>query len=210
LSSWRYHYDPGSVAASLFETWLAAYEAATGRLPLADSRFRPRAGRAPRAPLPTLADTLRIDSLAVPLVRQALRQALAELRAEFGPEYAEWRWERVQDAARTFPLWSSAATEDAAGPARRRFAAFRLPDGGHPTALEWGTSPLFPGLPAPGAWVAWGTPGTDPVTVRHRDFSRRSFVERERALLDSLSARPVVRAGPAEPTARLVPTDRAD
>ena len=150
LRNWDFTYDASSIAASIFDTWLALYQDTTYALP------QP-------AP-PDSAATLS------PLQRQTFLKALARLLDTFGPDLSEWRWERTHAHRLSFPAWSHDSLTAALDlRARARYAPIDLPGRGHPTTLAWGTSPIQHRRPAPAAWEGWvRTDAWETLTVRRR------------------------------------------
>lgn len=192
LRGWDFRYAPSSIAASIFDVWMAVHQRRTGRLPDPDVVAAPppppdSTGTVPERPVITSLET-------------SLRQALELLRSEHGEVGAAWRWQSVQRATRYYPLFAP-DTEDGA-----RFAPAVRPDGGHPTALVWGPSPVFPGPEATAAWAA-RAPGPEwaPVWVRHRDLYDMRY--RTRRLRDPVEPYAVAREETPEPRLRLVPAD---
>ena len=108
LRSWDGAYTTDAIAPTLFEAWLSAHRAETGRLP----------------------DPA--DSADVALLPYTLAVARGELVDRYGPDPAAWRWGAAQTRART-PVLGRLA-----GAAGRRYADAAAGPGGHPTALRPG------------------------------------------------------------------------
>ncbi|MCH7639544.1 MAG: penicillin acylase family protein [Bacteroidetes bacterium] len=128
LHGWDYRYDRGSIAASLFETWMTEYRNKTGRLP-----------------------TTVPDSTMIVILHQTLRDAVEHLKSRHTERASAWRWELIQPGARFFPVWSDTSR----GPPPSRYAPLTPGLGGHPTTLRPGPSLVFGGTPAPAVWTAW-------------------------------------------------------
>ncbi len=148
------------------------------------------------------------DTADLRLLKQALRQALAELRDGFGRAGSPWRWDRVQGATLAFPVWSDSARAGRLG--RGRYRPAPLADGGHPTALAWGRSPLrsplFPGARAPAAWAAWTWTGDwGAVRVRAREPYREGLTERYADDPEPSTARRLARGAEPDRVIRLRP-----
>jgi acyl-homoserine lactone acylase PvdQ len=191
LRGWNFRYMPGSIAASIFDVWMAVHQRKTGALP------DPAIVSAPPPP-----DTTGVtpELPAVTELKASLRQALALLKAEHGPIGADWRWQNVHGAVRYYPLFS----QDASALDQHRFAPIGHPDGGHPTALAWGPSPVFPGPEATATWAALGrAPDWSPVYIRNRDVYGVRY--RTRRLLDAIEPFSVQRTATPEVSLRLVP-----
>lgn len=212
LRGWDFHYRPASIGASIFEAWMEAYREATGALPNPDSlqlEVLPPEMLPPEdslhAEMPSsLADSLRAEPVEpgdLRLLKQTLRLALARLREGFGPSGASWRWERVQGALVRFPLRDDLAPADSTA----RFAPALLPEGGHPTALAWGPSRLFPGADAAAVWTAWGRVPGGGAAVLHRDLLVSGFLARHLARTEPLEARRLAPASGDERRLRLLP-----
>lgn len=192
LRGWDFRYAPSSIAASIFDTWMAVHQLGTGRLPDLDVITAP-----PPAPDSTGAVPERP---AIAALEASLRQALKLLRSEHGEIGAAWRWQNVQQATRYYPLFSPETEEGG------RFAPAVRPDGGHPTTLAWGPSPAFSGPEATAAWSARASaPDWAPVWVRHRDLYDMRY--RTRRLRDPVEPYAVARDEAPEPRLRLVPAD---
>lgn len=154
LRGWDFRYAPASIGASIFSRWMTTHREVTGALPNPDSVA------VPPPPPDSLGRTA--PQPAREAVKQTLRLALRDLRETFGPDWAQWRWQNVQDTEIAYPFF-----DDERGP----FAPFHVPDGGHPTAIAWGPSPLFPDAAASTAWSAWISTSSWPVLhVRHRNL----------------------------------------
>ena len=138
----------------------------------------------------------------VTALRASLRRALRQLEDEFGPVGAGWRWQNVQRATRYYPLF----TRDTSKTGQRRFAPTLRPDGGHPTALAWGPSPVFPAVQSTASWSARGdAPDWSRVLIRHRNPYASAF--RSRRATDPVEPYGVERTTSIAPSVRLVPPD---
>jgi penicillin G amidase len=116
--------------------------------------------------LVALMRTRIVDPPDLALVKRALQQAVTELRERHGPPGAAWRWDRVQAAHVTFPVWGERGrSRTGAG----RFRPVPLAQGGHPTAIVWGPSPLFPGAEPTASWIGWTTADRSIVHVYARN-----------------------------------------
>ena len=191
LRNWNFSYDRSSIAASIFDTWMRAYRRDTGRLPTTD------------APA---------DSIAASEARRRRRtldEALTELSRRFGKDLSLWRWESVSADTVRFPLFSGRV--GGRQPALARYAPLVLPGRGHPSALDWGPSPVQPGRAAPSAWEGWiGTAALDRFHVRRRRFDVEALLGRYRVPRRppppvSLDARRPPQEAEAAPTTTLVP-----
>ena len=163
LRSWNGAYTADAIAPTIFEAWLTAHRAFTGRLP----------------------DPA--DSSDAALLSFTLRIARAELRDAYGPDESRWRWGQARGGVRTPVLGRLAGA-----PARRYTDAPAGP-GGHPTALRPGpalvtdealadaastrarrTRPDSSATPprarragpGPAVWSTWTTLGTGRLFVR--------------------------------------------
>ncbi|MEM1043317.1 MAG: penicillin acylase family protein [Bacteroidota bacterium] len=204
LRGWDFRYDPASIGASVFETWMATHRARTGTLP------DPAAVSAPPPP-PDSTGRVMPNPAAVALT-QSLRQAVAAIDSAYGSDGARWRWQNVQQAVRLYPLFTTDTTD--AG--RRRFAPILLPDGGHPTALAWGPSPALAWGPSPAlagtepsaVWSAQATvPGAADLRIRHRNPNADDARTRSLASARPLQPRPVGQAPETVHTLRLLPAE---
>jgi acyl-homoserine lactone acylase PvdQ len=150
LRNWDFSYDEASIAASIFDTWLATYRSAYGQLP----------------------DVVQDSVIATPpRYVQTFRASIDSLTARYGADQSQWRWESVRPERRLFPIWSVDTLRQAYPRVitNTRYAPIALPGRGHPSSLAWGSSPIQPGLPAPSAWEAWiSTAAWDRFTVRRR------------------------------------------
>lgn len=151
LRNWDFSYDEASIAASIFDTWLAFYRDTTNTLPV-----------------------LPADSAAAlsSLQRATFEKTVAYLLDRLGPDLRQWRWEHISPDRRLFPIWSAEEIDTTLSlKAQRRFAPLELPGRGHPSALAWGPSPLQATLAAPAAWEGWlRTDNWDQLMVRRRQF----------------------------------------
>ncbi len=160
LDNWNYAYDRASIAASIFETWMVQYRDTTGYLP----------GLQP----PT--DTLYFENLRR---LHTLQRAVAELRARFGTDQRQWRWEHRSPDRLFFPVWSADSLLGSRLDATARYAPLDLPGDGHPSALGWGPSPVQVGSAAPADWEAWiSTNDWNAFTLRRRDVELDRFLGR--------------------------------
>ena len=192
LRGWDFRYAPSSIAASIFDVWMAVHQRRTGRLP------DPAVVAAP-PPLPDSTGAIP-ERPVITSLETSLRQASELLRTEHGEIGAAWRWQNVQQATRYYPLFAPDAEDGG------RFAPAVRPDGGHPTALAWGPSPVFSGPEATAAWAARSSdPDWTPVWVRHRDLYDMRY--RTRRLRDPVEPYAVAREETPEPRLRLVPAD---
>ena len=192
LRSWDFRYAPSSIAASIFDTWMATYREETGALPNLAVVTAP--------PLPPDSTGAVPERPVITALAASLRRALAQLEEEYGEIGASWRWQNVQQATRYYPLF----TRDESAAGRHRFAPTVRPDGGHPTTLAWGPSPVFPSPEATATWSARGSaPEWSPVWIRHRDLYDAKY--RTRRLVDPVEPYAVERAASPEPSLRLVP-----
>ena len=192
LRGWSFTYEPASIAASIFDTWMSDYREITGALPNLDVVTAP----------PPPPDSMGVVPTppVVTALQASLRRALLVLEREYGPLGAGWRWQNVQRATRYYPLFTRDTTETG----RRRFAPLSVPDGGHPTALAWGPSPVFSSTHLTAAWTAESTaPSWDPVWTRHRNPYQGTA--RARSSGDPVEPYRIARATPPEPSIRLLP-----
>jgi hypothetical protein len=186
LRNWDFVYEPASIGAVVFEEWMRAYRAETGRMPTAED------------------STL----LAPSRHRQAFRHAVDHLETQYGSDVRQWRWERVAPDRRYFPVWSadSLVAADLSSLSTTRFAPLDRPGRGHPSALSGGPTLVDPPAlgPAPTRWDGWMRGGVADLTVRRlrfdpSDFFARSFLPREPPSPASVTAAPITR------TTKLVP-----
>lgn len=199
LRGWDFRYDPASVGASMFETWMATHRARTGALP------DPAAVSAPPPP-PDSTGAVAAVPAAVALT-ESLRQAVAAMDSTYGSDGALWRWQNVQRALRLYPLF----TTDTTDVGTRRFAPVLVPDGGHPTAIAWGPSLALPGTEPSAVWSAQATmPGAADLRIRHRDPSDGRAHARSLASARPIRPRPVERTAEVQHTLRLLPAEEGD
>ncbi|MEP0548392.1 MAG: penicillin acylase family protein [Rhodothermales bacterium] len=194
LRGWEFRYEPASIAASIFETWMEDYRETTGALPdLAVVTAPP--------PPPDSTGFVPVPPV-IAALKASFRRALSALEQEYGPVGAAWRWQNVQRATRYYPLF----TRDTTKTGRQRFAPTLRPDGGHPTALAWGPSLLFPSARSTAAWAASSSaPGWSPIWIRHRNPYEST--SRTRRLTDPIEPYRVDPALTPEPSIRLLPAD---
>lgn len=157
LRNWNYEYSRASIAASIFDEWMDAYQALKGSLP--DT---------------TVLDTTHV--LATMLV-PALDRSVDTLIARYGTDLTQWRWERVQPGRLYFPPHAPESLRVDPFAARTRYAPLDLRGRGHPTTPCWGPSPLVDGPPASALWEGWIRPeGT--FTFRRRSLELEQFLGR--------------------------------
>ena len=163
LQNWDYVYDPSSIGGTIFDQWMRTYRRELGHIP-------------------TLADTTAY--FATYRQRRALRRALDTLRAQFGPDVRQWRWERAVSDRRFFPVWSadslvSANLEDLR---TTRYAPLTRSGRGHPSALAGGPSLVDPPPigPAPTAWEGWTAPPDSTLVVRRHHYDPTALFARSR------------------------------
>ncbi len=157
LRNWDFSYDRASIAASIFDRWMAIYHDTTGVLP--DFAGPDSAEAAP------------------PMLQETLTQAVEALTEGFGVDQSQWRWERVQGDRRYFPIWSVEAFAEVGLDLTvlDRFAPMQWPGHGHPSALAWGPSSTQHTLAAPAMWEAWHHTDTwTTFSVRRRGFDPRA------------------------------------
>lgn len=188
LRNWDAAYAPPSIGAVLFERWMQAYRADIGRVP-----------PAPKPP-----------PFAAARRRQAFRQAVNELAAEYGRDVRRWRWERIAATHRRFLVWSAdslSRQRSGLSPlSKTRFAPLSRPPSGHASTLAGGPSLVdsFPLGPAPAQWDGWMRNGRSELTVRRLRFDPSAFFAR--ALLpDEPPAPVVVSRASVTATTQLVP-----
>ncbi len=192
LRGWDFRYDPASIGATIFEAWLTAHRDRTGALPDPDSVALP--------PLPPDSLGNVAERPAVASLKRSLRRAVSDLNSTQGREGAGWRWQTAQRAVRSYPLFGTDTTE--AG----RFAPVLVPEGGHPTAIAWGPSAVFPAAASAAAWSAQATmPGAADLLIRHRVLAGETA--RALAVARPVAPRAVRWDAPAEHTLRLLPAE---
>ncbi len=200
LRGWDFRYEPTSIGASVFETWMATHRARTGALP------DPAAVSAPPPPPDSIGTV--VPAPAVVELTESLRQAVAAMDATYGSDGALWRWQNVQRAVRLYPLFTTDTMD-----VGRRFAPVLVPDGGHPTSLAWGPSPALPGTEPSAVWSAQATiPGAMDLRIRHRnptdtEVRARTFAAARPVEPRPVEPRPVERTSEATHTLRLLPQD---
>lgn len=198
LSGWDFEYAPDAIAGTIFDHWMHSYRSITGHLPNPDSlqlyreaqvdtlyiRFEDHVAqlidlaRSRGNPLPSLADTLdtyperadslvaaprtqMIDSYDLSILRRAYVDALETIVDTYGPPGASWRWDRT-----SVDLLHFSTSDDPLG----RFQSVELRNGGHPTAINWGSSILFPEIDATASWTGWrSSSAADSVFVRFQN-----------------------------------------
>ena len=114
-----------------------------------------------------------IDSYDLSILRRAYVDAMETIVDTYGPPGASWRWDRT-----SVDLLHFIASDDPPG----RFQSVELRNGGHPTALNLGSSILFPEIAATASWTGWRSgsamdsvfvrfqnPVAFPANHRHRD-----------------------------------------
>lgn len=161
LRNWDFAYDRASIAASIFDTWVAAYRDSLGVLPT-----------------PELADSALTETL----VRyELLVTAVERLADEHGDNLSQWRWEDIQKKAFYFPVFSAdtllAAEVDPLP--TTRYSTITIPGAGHPTTLFWGPSIIEMETPSASGWESWVSTGAwDAMKVRTRRFQPSRFFGR--------------------------------
>jgi len=159
LRNWDGRFDRSSIGATIVDRWAAAYHARTGT-----SLERP----------PWIATAPPDDALA------ALEEALRGLEAEFGADLSRWRWERAEETALRYPVWSADTLLTSTRlRARERFAPHPRPGHGHLSTLMSGPSRLLPGSSTPAVWEAWAGPTLgQSLHTRHLDPRTNGFLQR--------------------------------
>lgn len=185
LRNWNHRFERASIGAALFAEWMRAYRAEHGR---------------------GARGTVSASNTG-PRRRRTFRRAVRTLAQQYGRDVRRWRWERVAQEQRFFPVWAadSLVAPDLSPLATTRYAPLLRPGHGHASTGAGGPSfvaPL-PSGPAPAYWDGWATPG-DGLTARRLRVDPSALFERTRS---SRSApRPVpVEDTPPERTTRLVP-----
>jgi len=148
MRNWDYHYRRQSIAASIFDTWMALYAEAAG---LSDIHV------------------LTVDSTINPQVLQSsLEAAIDTLTTRFSPDYSQWRWANAYPDRRYFPVWSVQGVKT-----NTRFIAMEWSGNGHPSTLTWNFSPLlFSQATSPSStWEAWMTvPSQNTISIRKNNY----------------------------------------
>lgn len=194
LRGWDFRYAPASIAASIFDTWMATHQRRTGGLPDPSVVATP----------PPTPDTTAVTPVrpVIAELKASLRRALEILETEHGALGTRWRWQDVHRAVRYYPLF----LQDTTASERHRFAPTTHPDGGHPTALAWGPSPVFSDPEASTTWAAQSrAPDWRTVHIRHRDVYDATY--RTRRLVDAVEPAAIERDATPEPALRLVPAE---
>lgn len=175
LRGWGASYDPASVGATLFETWLGAHRAYTGRLPDPS------------------------DSLDALLLPRTLRIARAALRDTLSAIPTDWTWASAQPLAAS-PILTVGLNGGPGG----RYARRRWGPGGHPTALFPGPSLAFETEPVgPAVWSIWlDAAAGDVLTIRPPGVRRAPDPG---DLLDTPGLIRLDRRAPVRTALRLVP-----
>ncbi len=161
LRNWDFGYDRASIAASIFETWVGAYEDSLGHLPT------------PAIPDSTINETLVRYELLV--------KAVERLAVRHGDNLSQWRWEDIQPKQFYFPVFSADTllTVDVGPIPETRYAPIEIPGAGHPSTLVWGPTFVDSDLLSPSGWEAWISTGTwDAMRVRTRRFQASRFFGR--------------------------------
>lgn len=154
LENWDFTYLPSETAASIMETFLvhfgrnvledemgeslyASFVRFSGQPARALQRFR-RQGSVFFDDVNTPEQETERD-----MILRSMREALDRLRANYGPEPVEWRWEQLHTLTLRPPLFGEAA-RDSAAPASLRLIVNNLlskgpyPAGGHAMSLNNG------------------------------------------------------------------------
>lgn len=191
LGNWDFGYQPASIGAVVFERWMQTYRNEIGRVPADDDSVFFAAARQ----------------------RQAFREAVNRLAAQYGTDVRQWRWERVAQTQRYFPVWSSDSlvAEDLSSLSTTRYAPLDRPGRGHPSALSGGPSLVDPPAmgPAPTQWDGWMRSGTANLTVRRLRLDPSGIFARSLLPRDAPSPVSVSDAPPTR-TTRLVPAPSHD
>ncbi len=181
LRNWDFVYEPASIGAVVFERWMRTYRAEAGEV----------------------ASTTDTTALAAPRRRQAFRRAVDTLAAQYGPDVRQWRWERVAQTKRYFPVWSadSLVAADLSDLSGTQFAPLDRPGRGHASTLAGGPTLVDPPpiRPASGQWDGWMRGGESDLTVRRLRFDpsaffARSLLPREPSPSVSVSEAPIQQA----------------
>ena len=161
LRNWDFAYDRASIAASIFETWVAAYRDSLGRMPT-----------------PTVSDTMISEVL---LRYELLVNTVEQMAARHGDNLSQWRWEEVQPKRFHFPVFSADTLIrlDAGPVSGTRYASIVIPGAGHPSTLHWGSTFVDDRPSSPAAWEAWiSTTDWQALRVRSRRFEASRFFGR--------------------------------
>lgn len=188
LRNWDYRFNRSSIGASIVDRWAAAYHAAAAQA----------AGRS--AP-PWIATADPAAAL------KTLRESLTAMEETFGPDLSRWRWERVQQSALRYPVWSA---EDLLSTTRlraaERFAPHERPGRGHISTRSGGDSRLWRAPATPAVWEAWAGPRLGrSLHVRQLDPRADRFLERYMQPDTPPALQPVHSEAPAPHTTRLLP-----
>ena len=189
LRNWDYRFDRSSIGASIVDRWAAAYHETP---PLADDRPAP----------PWIATAPPEAALA------ALRESLTALEETFGADLSRWRWERVQQSALRYPVWSAQELLSTTRlRAAERFASHERPGRGHISTRSGGESRLLRAPAAPAVWEAWAGPRLgQSLQIRQLDPRADRFLERYMQPDASPPLQPVHSGDAPTHTTRLVPT----
>lgn len=154
LRNWNHEYDGANIAASIFDAWVRAYRDSTGALPIEsadDSLFTERYLR-----------------------YQLLAGVVDSMTQRYGPEMSQWRWERTRPDRRYVPGFPPDG--DWHITTNRRYDPLDLAGRGHPSTIQFGTTPLDDMPAGGGAWEAWAPRSSlDSLTVRRRRMDVSSF-----------------------------------
>jgi penicillin amidase len=188
LRNWEYVYEPASIGAVVFERWMQACRAEIG-------------------PVPPATDSLLLSA---PRRRQTFRRAVDQLADRYGTDVRQWRWERVTQNRRYFPVWSSDSlvAADLSPMSTTQFAPLDRPGRGHASTLAGGPTLVDPPSinPAPARWDGWMRSGEPALTVRRLRFDPSAFFAR--SLLSRERPAPVsVSEAPIQQTTQLVPVE---
>jgi len=180
LRNWDYAYDRTSIAASIFETWMALYRDSTGTLPMG-----------PLTPLPD-ADRARFGRL--------FNRAVATLVSNYTTDLSQWRWEAVHPDIR-YQIHAPVAAD--------RYTPLTLPGRGHPSTLTWGPSPVSSGPASPSTWESWTSGAAEaPFFVRSHQFDTHRFLGRYLIDTEPVILRLPVLPERSRPTTLLLPSNR--
>ncbi|MBN8589429.1 MAG: penicillin acylase family protein [Rhodothermia bacterium] len=145
LRNWKYDFSNESIAASVFDAWMAEYYKGWSSIPPPDSTMFAGLDSAK-----TAQNSLKLKKTLISVVSR-FKDKDSSPR-----DFSSFQWGLTQVGLVYYPLWSANFIPLSSGKlANNRFAPIRIAHTGHPTTLQWRATRMLTDLPSPSVWEGW-------------------------------------------------------
>ncbi|MBL7977800.1 MAG: penicillin acylase family protein [Bacteroidetes Order II. Incertae sedis bacterium] len=145
LRNWKFDFSNESIAASVFDAWMAEYYKGWSYIPKPDSTMFAGADSAK-----TAENSLKLKKTLIKVVSRFKDK-------ESSPrDFSSFQWGLTQAGEVYYPIWSAQFIPlYRHNLAQTRFSPVRVAHSGHPTTLQWRATRMLTDLPSPSVWEGW-------------------------------------------------------